>query len=98
MVAGNCLCREECVCKGNETPSEEGLVGHRALWGIPRRMQGSICSMKMGIWWGIKQVWGQQPPSSLGRGGQISFSFKSSTAERERSMSQGPLGTGEQQS
>lgn len=58
---------------------------HRALWGIPKRTQGSTCSVKAGTWWGTKQIWRQQPPSSLGRGGQISFSFKSSTTEREKS-------------
>lgn len=34
---------------------------------------------------GDEAIWRQQPPSSLGRGGQISFSFKSSTTEREKS-------------
>lgn len=28
---------------------------HRALWGIPKRMQGSTSSVKAGTWWGTKQ-------------------------------------------
>lgn len=53
---GTAWSREECVCQGSETPPlEEGLVRHRALWGIPKRMQGSTSSVKAGTWWGTKQ-------------------------------------------